>query len=462
MGNPNLNRLLHKLVKFVPIILVVLLALFLRLYKLETRTPFDADQEEIAGRAKDLLSGHPVLLGPKTSLGGYSIGPGFTYLWGLSAIFTNGNPIAGAYTSVFLGAGFIFLIYFFTRKFYSEKTALILSLLSTISLTLITWDQSPWAPSLFYIAELLVIYGVYISDKEPFGIFVSFLGFVIGFQAHFAIFLLPPAALVYWLMFKPKFDGKWIFYSLLIVIVGFLTSIVFDVTHSFVNFGRLFSVFRLVITGLAPPISKIIMTLISNSASFYYMFFPVAFRIVIFVATILACVVGIVKEIKYRKVLALSLLFLFVPFIFFLFYRSNFSEYYLMSALPSFIILSGYVFEKIKKYDVVTLAVIIFLIFINIAAWKIHVKPMNLWAKEQAVQTIIQMGGKSGYGVSLSVQPGYGFGYPFLFNYYGATPDLPPLKNQRQIFTIVVPPGYKGIEAIRDFDGVGLLWEGVR
>jgi hypothetical protein len=133
-----------------------------------------------------------------------------------------------------------------------------------------------------------------------------------------------------------------------------------------------------------------------------------------------------------------------------------------MTALPPFIILSGYIFEKINKYYVVTLAIILFLTFINLKAWKAHIKPMNLWAKKQVVETIIDMGGKSGYGVSLSVEAGYRFGYPFLFDFYGASSDMPPLKNQSKIFTIVVPPGYRGIEAIKDFDGVGLRWEGVR
>ena len=99
--------MVSRFIKFAPIILIVILALFLRLYNLERRTPFDADQEEIAGRAKELLSGHPVLLGPKTSLGGFSIGPGFTYLWGMSGIFIKEDPIAGAYTSVILGVIFI-------------------------------------------------------------------------------------------------------------------------------------------------------------------------------------------------------------------------------------------------------------------------------------------------------------------------------------------------------------------
>jgi hypothetical protein len=451
-----------KFVKFAPIVLIILLALFLRFYNLERKASFDADQEEIAGRAKELLSGNPVLLGPKTSLGGFSIGPGFTYLWGLASIITKGDPVAGPYASVFLGVSFIFLIYSFTRNIFSEKTALILSFLSAISVSLIFWDQSPWAPSLFYFAEFLVLYGIYISDKKPVGIFISFLGLIIGFQAHFAIFLLAPVALIYWLMFKPKFNGKWVFCSIVILVVGLLPNVVFDITHHFVNFERLLSIFKLAITGTPPPVGKIVMTFVSNSVSFYYMFFPVALKVILFIVTILVCVIGIVKEIKYRKILVLSLLFLFIPFFFFLLYRSNFSEYYLMTALTPFIILSGYVFEKINKYYVMVLALIVLLTLVNIRTWKIHVKPMNLWAKKQVVQTIIEMGGKSGYGVSLSVELGYRFGYPFLFDYYGATPDLPPLKNQKKIFTIVAPPGYRGIEAMKDFDGVGLRWEGVR
>lgn len=457
----NFNKLLSKLIKFAPVILIILLALFLRTYNLERRTSFDADQEEIAGRARDLLSGHPVLLGPKTSLGGFSIGPGFTYLWGTSAIFTKGDPIAGAYTSIVLGLGFILFLYLFTRGVYSGKTALILSFLSAISLTLIVWDQNPWAPSLFYLSELTMLYGAYISDKKGYGVFISSLGLSIGFQSHFAIFLLPPAVLIYWLIFKPRLERKWLLYSLLVIFAGLAPAIVFDLTHNFVNLARLMSVFKLAVSGVAPPMSKIILTLISNSVSFYYVFSSVILRIVIFAAVIMVSAVGALKDEKYRKIIVLSLLFLLIPFTFFLFYRSNFSEYYLMSAITPFIILSGYIFEKINKYYVLSLAVIIFLAFINIRDWRTYVRSINLWAKKQVVQTIVRMGGRSGYGVSLSVAPGYGFGYQYLFEYYGATPETAPFKNQNKIFTIIVPSGYKGIRSFVTFDGIGLRWQGL-
>lgn len=132
-----------------------------------------------------------------------------------------------------------------------------------------------------------------------------------------------------------------------------------------------------------------------------------------------------------------------------------------MSALPSFIILTGYVFEKLGKYYVITVAVIILLAFLNIKIWKVYTRSINLWAKKRVVQTIIEMGGKSGYGVSLSVEPGFRFGYPFLFRYYGATPNIPPISGQKKIFTIIVPTGYKDIKSMKTYDAVGLRWQGV-
>lgn len=456
-----MEKLFNKLKIFLPIVLIIALALFLRGYNLERRSSFDADQEEIAGRAADLISGHPVLLGPKTSLGGFSIGPGFTYVWGFFSVFTKGDPIAGAYASTFLGVSFVLFLYFFTRKLYSERTALALSLIGAFSMILIVWDQSPWAPSLFYLSEILIMYGLYISNKKTLGVFLVFLGFAIGFQAHFTIFLLPPAVLIYWLIFKPKLDKKWLIYSLVVVICGFMPVIIFDLTHHFVNLERLLSVFRIVVSGTPPPTSKVALTLIANSVGFFYMSFSEIQRILIFLFVIAFSVIGIAKETKYRKGLSLALLFLFVPFIFFLFYRSNFSEYYLMSALPSVIILTGYVFEKLDKYYVVTVAIVILLAFLNIKIWKVYTRSINLWAKKQVVQTIIEMGGKSGYGVSLSVEPGFRFGFPFLFRYYGATPDIPPISGQKKIFTIIVPTGYKDIKSMKTYDAVGLRWQGV-
>ena len=56
------------------VLLLLTVGLFLRLNNLESKTLFDADQEWLAFRAKDILSGDLVLLGPVTSVGNFGLG----------------------------------------------------------------------------------------------------------------------------------------------------------------------------------------------------------------------------------------------------------------------------------------------------------------------------------------------------------------------------------------------------
>ena len=461
MKHLKIKPIIEILKKYLPIILISALAVLLRLYLFEKRVSFDADQEEIAFKAKEILLGNPVLLGPKTSLGGFSIGPGFTYLWAAFAFFLKGDPISGAYLSVFLGVLFIAGIYLIARKIFSENIGIILSFILALSVSFITWDQVPWAPSLFYLSELIVFYGVYISGKRKYGLPLIALGLGLGFQSHFAVFLLVLPIAIYLLVHKPIFEKKEIIISFLILIVAVLPVVVFDLTHGFVNFQRLISIFYLGRGGLAPPITKIVTTLISNSTDALWLHFSVILKYLIFTFVVLPSFWGILKDKRYRSVLILSNLFLFAPFFIFLFYKSNFSEYYLMTAVVPFLILSGYIFSVINNKFIILLILGVFS-FLNVKSFIFVYKPMNLYAKEQIVREIVKRGVLGDYGVSLSTESGYGFGYLYIFDYYGVKPSIPPLKDQQRIFTVVAPSGYRGIEPMVGVDGVGLRWEGLK
>ena len=447
--------------KYFPIVLIAALAVFLRLYLLEERVSFDADQEEIAFKAKEILSGNPVLLGPKTSLGGFSIGPGFTYLWAIFAFFLKGNPISGAYLSVFLGILFIVGIYLVARKIFSENVGLILSFISALSVSFISWDQNPWAPSLFYLSEIITFYGIYLSSSKKYGLPIAALGLAIGFQSHFAVFLLILPVAIYLLIYRPVLEKKNIIITFLIVILSVLPVFIFDLFNGFINFQRLLSIFSLGREGLTSPVAKIVTTLVSNSTNILWLHFSIPVSCLIFVITVSYSFWGIFRNKSYRPLLILSNLFLFIPFFIFLFYKANFSEYYLMTAVIPFLILLGFMFSTIKNKFVALLILGIFS-FLNVKSFIFIYKPMNLHAKEQIVQEIVKRGGKSGYGVSLSTELGYGFGYSYIFEYYNAKPDTPPLKNQQRIFTIVAPSGYRGIEPMMGVDGIGLRWEGLK
>lgn len=445
--------------KSFPIILIAILALCLRLYLLPERTLFEADQEEIAFKAKEILSGDLVLLGPKTSLGGFSIGPGFSYLWAISAFIFNRVAISGAYLSIFLGLLFIIFTYITATKIFSKKVGTFLALTLSISAALIFWDQSPWAPSLFYLAELIIFYGIYISAKNKWGLPIASLGMALAFQSHFAVFLLLLPIVIYLFIYKPVMDKKSTFFSLAILTAGVLPVIIFDLLNGFVNFGRLTSVFSLGVSGTPPEKIKLIYTLILNSVDILWLHFSKIFKYLIFLAIIFFSIFKSVSDKKYRSLIILSLLFLFLPLVQFLFYKSTFSEYYLMTAVTPFIFLFGYFISEVKG-GALPFIILMFLASFNLNTFLNHEKPMNLHAKEDIVKKIVEKGGAGDYGVSLSTDLGYNFGYRYLFSYFEITPDIPPLKDQKKIFTIVVPPNFDGIESMYEIDGIGLRWEG--
>lgn len=457
------KKLLINFKRYLPLVLIILFAVALRFLDLPRKAPFDADQEEIAFRASEILSGHPALLGPKTSVGGFSIGPGFEYLWAATSIFFRGAPISGVYLSVLLGIIVVFAFYFIGKKLFDEKTGLMLSFIAAVSANMVVWDQFPWAPSLFYISQLILFYGAYISHKDKRGILLVALGFALGYQSHFGIFLCFLAVIVYWLFFRPKISKKNFLISGAIVFIGLLPNILFDLIHNFVNIKRLFGVFGESGSGYGASVEKLISSLTYSNISIFYPYPGRDVASFIFGAVVIAGLVAYLRIKNARKLIALTLLSIFIPFITFVFYRSNFTEYYLMMTIPPFIFLVGYFIYKLgNKVPTLLILGLLLLAYINIKATLGYKRVINLWAKEQAVLLIKEKSGQEGYGISLTTAPGQSFGFKYLLSHHGITADLPPKVNQEIIYTIVVPDGAYGIFGIKSFDGIGVRWEGVR
>lgn len=457
-----IKKLLSSLKKYLPLFLIIVVAATLRFYDLERRVPFDADQEEIAFRASDILKGHPVLLGPKTSVGGFSIGPGFEYLWAASSLIFRNAPISGAYVSVLLGICVVLAVYFIGSKLFDKKTGLILGLITAFSSNLVSWDQSPWAPSLFYLSQLILFYGAYLSLKDKRGILLVALGFALGYQSHFGIFLCFLAVIIYWILFHPKVTKKYLLFSGGIMFLGLLPNILFDLLHKFVNIKRLFGVFGESPSGYGASLSKLVSSLTYSNISVFYPYPEKPTASLVFGIIIVAAIIVYIKDKKARRFISLAVLSIFVPFATFVFYRANFSEYYLMMTIPPFIFLVGYFIHRSGiKFALLLLAALL-LGYLNVRAVLGFRRVINLWAKKEAVLLIKEKSGESGYGISLTTAPGQYFGFNYLFYYYGIKADVPPKPNQKIIYTIVVPDGAYEIRGIKSFDGIGVRWEGVR
>lgn len=445
--------------------LILLLGLSLRLYKLDQRTSFDADQEWLATRSYEMLAGDIPLLGPVTSVGNFSIGPGFIYLWSIVGVFTNSSPISGAYLSVTFGVVTLLAFYLFCKHFVDSKTAYVFLFLTSISSNLIFWDQSPWAPSLFFISQIILLTGAYLATKNKLGYILIILGFISGFQSHFGIVLSLLSIFIYFIFVKPiKIDLKTIIYCLLLLLFGLLPNIAFDVTHDFINTKRMVGAFIGDGVNYFVSFNKIVNVLNTNTTSLFY---PRNNNLIdslitkgIF-ALVLVNAISLLRDKKFRNLSLLLLVTAITPALIFYIQQGKFSEYYLMMTVPSLLLLVALLLLKIINHKIIIVLVLMTSILLNFQQVKSRYVSWNLKAKENIAKTILEVGGSENYGISLNSKLGNHFGFTYIFDHYGIKGDLPPKKGETRTFSVIIPQGFDGMVGIKTFDGIGILWEGL-
>lgn len=473
--------MLNKLIFFIKnnyrelIIVSVLfiLGLALRTHNLSKLTTFNADQEWLAYRAEEILKGDIALIGPVTSVGNYSIGPIFVYMWAFFSLLTNGAPISGAYLSVAIGSFSLLMIYFFVRNFIDKKAALLTLSLVSISAPTIFWDQSPWTPSLFVIPQIMLLTGAYIINKNKLGYLLISLALVLGFQAHIGIVLSFIAVLVYLIFVKPtKADLATIVKSITIIFIGLVPNILFDVTHNFTNFYRLFDVIKGESVDYFIGIGKIINVLSYNSVSILYPNSNTLMDTLLIKVIYALVVVNTFRNLRSKKhkyISALLLVTVFIPAIAFYIQQGKFSEYYLMMTVPSSIFmvslfLNDFINFKSKSNSPIylkTAFILIVSIYTNFILLRNRTVDFNLKAKEDVLREIIKIAGTDNYGISLTTKYGDQFGFKYIIGHFKIKAELPPKAGETRIFSIIEPEGFDGMYGMKDFDGIGLRWSGI-
>ncbi len=460
-----MRQVLTKRKELILVLSILVVGLFLRVYKLPERTVFNADQEWMSYRVSDVFSGDLAIIGPVASVGNFSIGPGFIYLWTLFGMISGNAPIAGAYLSVFLGILTLLGIYLFIRYFIDKAVAIFMLFITSISSFLIFWDYIPWTPSLFYLSQILFLTGAYLITKKQFGYFLLSLGLVIGFQSHIGIFLSFISILPYFIFIWPvKPRLKTMVISVSILFLGFLPNIIFDITHGFVNLNRLLLTFRGDGADYYVGINKLIDVLASNSISLFYpkkvtVFDSILARIGL--ALVLSNGFRMLRNSKYKSLSLLLLFTVLFPALFFYVWQGKFSEYYLMMTVPSLIFLISLLFLNLKKNSLIVISVLLISSVFNYLNLKNYKVPFNLKAKENVARFMVEKAGTNDYGISLTTRYGEQFGFNYIFDYYGINADLPPKPGENKIFSIIIPEGFDGITGDKDFDGIGLIWQGI-
>lgn len=226
----------------IPLLIIVLLGLFFRIYKLEIFYPWGHDQDLFAWIAKDIVVDHHFrLIGQETSITGIFIGPIFYYLISLSFTIFNMNPLSAAVVTTIFSILTTLSIYWVFKKFFGRSVGLIGSFLYAVSPGVVFLDRwvVPTQPTILWTIWYLYILLSVLSGNMRILVPLSIL---IGLIWHIHIAFIPllillPVAFV--LSDKKtrrlRFSLKTIVVPLLILIIFIAPLFVFEIRHGFVQ-----------------------------------------------------------------------------------------------------------------------------------------------------------------------------------------------------------------------------------
>src|SRR5260221_14263987 len=108
-----------------PIVGILLLAAFLRLYKIGDYMTFLGDEGRDALVVYNILHGHLTLLGPTASVGGFFLGPIYYYFMAPAMFFAGYSPVGPAVMIAIFGVITVWLVYVIGSKFFNTTAGLI-------------------------------------------------------------------------------------------------------------------------------------------------------------------------------------------------------------------------------------------------------------------------------------------------------------------------------------------------
>jgi 4-amino-4-deoxy-L-arabinose transferase-like glycosyltransferase len=360
------------------LIVILLVAAVLRLYRISDYMTFLGDEGRDAIVAKDILQGNFTLLGPRASAGDFFLGPIYYYLMAPFLFLTNLDPVGPAIMVALFGIATVFLVYYVGLKFFNEKAGLMAASLYAVSPLVIAYSRSSWNPNLMPFFSLLMLYLLYFGVKKQKDKVFFLVGLLLGIamQLHYLSVFLGVIIFMFVLLGELMLPKKKIFiryvthYGLLFVgfIVGLSPFLAFEIRHGFQNTR---TIFKFIFEDNAAKVYLPHHSFVNNALDVFFRLFgrlvtmfpppeqisasPHPYLQLWQIVTIIIalCAIGVLLFIKDKlKVLLLGLWLFFGVFLFGIYKQAIYDYYFgFMFPLP-FLLVGGFLSKSsdLKKY----------------------------------------------------------------------------------------------------------------
>jgi len=182
-------------------IIITLIALFVRVYRLPSNVMFQGDQGRDAlivskiFKEKDL-----VFIGPVTSVGNMYLGPFYYYFMLPFLWLSYPSPMGPVYAVVLANILAVFGLYLVGKKMFDEKTGLLAAFFFALSVPAVIYSRFSWNPNLAQVISVLLIYLTWKAWKNAKYWIGVLICLAILIQLHYLTLLAATGAGVCWLV----------------------------------------------------------------------------------------------------------------------------------------------------------------------------------------------------------------------------------------------------------------------
>jgi len=336
--------------------IILLLAIWLRFYRLPEVMTFFGDQGRDYLAARDmLLSGKLPLVGIPSSVPWLHQGPFFIWLTALALKIGKFNPISPAILTATLGVLTVYLTYTLANHWFSKQASLIASLIMATAPLAVIHSRMPYHISPIPLFSLLFIFASYFWAKNKLHLFwpVLLWAILLQFELTAAPLILINPLIRYWQKKPPIKKDVITFFSA--TAIPFIPKIIYDFTHGFKQtFGfiawlgyRFVSFFGFSgrHTASLQSIKQVTLTLFEYWKKFISWGSPP-----VAVALGLLVLAAILYRLKKPLALHLKILFSFIAINFLAFYlHQGPSEAYFPVLFPAWVLLMAWLIDYLKK-----------------------------------------------------------------------------------------------------------------
>lgn len=416
---------------------IVLLGIFLRIYRAGDLLWFNFDQGRDALVVWDLLNkGKFFLIGPTTGIAGIFLGPAYYYMASVFYFLSGGNPAGAAVFTGTLGGLGVFFVYLLASQ--KSKTAGILSaVLTAFSFNWILNDRWLSNTTALSVSAPLAVLLLYLSPKKRILYFAGacfLLGLNLQFESSGAFFTL--FAALFWIIISKIYQQKKkLFFGVLAFFSTLIPEIIFELRHGFLMTGNFYR-FITAHSGSEPSFAYPTNFIMEQRIIYLFKTFgqQIEPNASLFALLLIAVSFIVIWASGFWKKDLTKLLFLWIliPVLLSIFFRGNNGQlfsYYLNPVLPVFFAFLGtglsIIFTKKSGKSFVFIILAVFL-------W-IQIEPLKNFLRDglegyntialgnqiKAVDWIYQKNSGKHFDVDILIPPVTPYSYTYLFNWYG-------------------------------------------